>query len=184
MSRVSRHLRKAGEAILAVSFFGHVLTALGLMGWLTIAGHSLGHISIPLVSQASADDLIQQIEKAEGWRPEPYTDSRGFGTFGFGTKFPITRAEGRMLLVHRLEINTRCFSQQWAGWENALPRVRKALQHAVYVLGCKGLLEFTHALQALKQRRYALAARAFRQSKWFKEESNRVELVIQTFMPN
>ena len=107
----------------------------------------------------------------EGFRGNPYNDTRGFGTIGYGTKLPITKAEGELLLRHRLNAEVRCIAVGWPPWEGASERVREALSNAVYVLGCKGLLEFKQALGALARGQLEVAAADFRQSKWYREET-------------
>ena len=89
----------------------------------------------------------------EGFRGNPYNDTRGFGTIGYGTKLPITKAEAELLLRHRLNAEVRCIAAGWPPWEGASERVQEALSNAVYVLGCKGLLEFKQALGALARGR-------------------------------
>ena len=51
---------------------------------------------------ALPDDVVDSIKIDEGFRGMPYDDSRGVPTLGFGTRLPITRAEGELLLKHRL----------------------------------------------------------------------------------
>ena len=114
----------------------------------------------------------------EGFRGNPYNDTRGFGTLGYGTKLPITKAEGELLLRHRLNAAVRCIAAGWPPWEGASERVQEALSNAVYALGCAGLLEFKKALGALAQGDLELAAADFRDSAWYGEAPHRVDAII------
>ena len=126
--------------------------------------------------QSPAD--LTSLMDDEGFSGTHYRDSRGFWTIGFGTKEPITRAEGELLLRYRLDAEVRCIAAGWPPWEGASERVREALSNAGYALGCKGLLEFEQALGALAQGDLELAAADFRQSKWYREEPRRVDAII------
>ena len=48
------------------------------------------------------DAAVPAIKEAEGFRGEPYDDTRGNPTIGYGTKLPLTEAEGELLLRYRL----------------------------------------------------------------------------------
>ena len=114
----------------------------------------------------------------EGFRGNPYNDTRGFGTIGYGTKLPITKAEGELLLRYRLNAAIQCIAAGWPPWEGASERVQEALSNAAYVLGCEGLLEFKQALGALARGQLEVAAADFRESKWYREEPHRVDAII------
>ena len=120
----------------------------------------------------------QDIERAEGFRGNEYADPRGFPTIAYGIKLPLTKTEGELLLVHRLEIETRCIAERWPPWRAASRAVQDALRHAGFVLGCTGLLEFTKALHALALSDYGAARAEFRRSDWFRQDPRRVEAVI------
>ena len=137
------------------------------------------------VRHAHGSELVNDIKAAEGFRGNPYRDSRGFDTLGYGTRLPITKAEGEILLRHRLDGMTRCVAVRWPPWKAASAAVRDALSNAAYNLGCEGLLGFGNALSALARRDYAAAAQAFRENEegdgpsvWFSEDPRRVEAVI------
>lgn len=159
---------------------GWIIGGIAVAVWLaTCAAVLLGETR--LLHSAKANPAIESIKEAEGFRGMPYRDTHGNLTLGYGTKLPITQAEGEMLLLHRLEIETRCIAGRWPPWETAAKGVRVALQAAAYQLGCAGLLEFKKALSALATGDYAGAAREFRRSDWYRETPSRVERVIRTF---
>ena len=130
------------------------------------------------VRHAHGSELVNDIERAEGFRGSEYADPRGFPTIAYGIKLPLTKTEGELLLVHRLEIETRCIAERWPPWRAASRAVQDALRHAGFVLGCTGLLEFTKALHALALSDYGAARAEFRRSDWYRQDPRRVEAVI------
>ena len=142
----------------------------------------IGFVAREIDARAAADPLdsaVPAIMQAEGFRGEPYDDTRGNPTIGYGTKLPLTRAEGELLLRHRLSAEVACIAHGWSGWDNASDATRAALADAGYALGCGGLLGFDDALTALSRGDTAAAAAEFRRSVWYGEEPARVERVIR-----
>ena len=160
-----------------MSRLGWIIGALAFAAFLA-AAVALAFAEWRIVHGAKADDLVHDIEQAEGFRGEPYDDPRGFPTIGYGTKLPLTRVEAGLLLRHRLDIETKCITERWSPWKAASAAVRDALRHAGFVLGCAGLLEFKKALRALANRDYGAARAAFRRSDWYRQDPKRVERVL------
>ena len=157
----------------------------GVVGALIGAGAAtaailVGVSGLPAASSVVPDSVVATIEAAEGFRGEPYDDSRGFSTIGYGTKLPITRAEGELLLRHRLAGIVDCIEAGWGGWDGAPEAAQRAIADAGYQLGCGGVLGFHDALAALQRHDYDAAAAALRDSDWFRETPERVERVIAT----
>ena len=93
---------------------------------------------------ALPDDVIDpDIKTDEGFVGNPYDDSRGIPTIGFGTRLPITRAEGELLLKHRLSGIEHCLADGYPAWRSVSQEARGALLNEMgYNLGCEGLLGF------------------------------------------
>ena len=121
---------------------------------------------------------MEAIKEAEGFRGQSYTDTAGNPTIGYGTKLPLTKAEGELLLRHRLGGDLQCFIHGWSPWKAASMAEKAALVDAVYALGCAGLLGFHDALTALASGDTAAGAAGLRDSVWYKEEPHRVDQVI------
>lgn len=141
---------------------------------------------IRVVRSTQAETLIADIKRAEGFRGQPYNDTQGNATIGYGTRLPLTKAEGELLLQHRLTEEQACIAKGWPAWKTASASVKAAVSDAGYALGCAGLLGFDNAMRALAAKDYKAAATAFRTnsggtgpSKWFVEEPQRVEQVIR-----
>lgn len=148
-----------------------VAVVLALLGQVAFNIHARG--ADPL------DAAVPAIMEAEGFSGEPYDDTTGNPTIGYGTKLPLTEAEGELLLRHRLGGDLRCFIHGWSPWEGASAATRAALVDAVYALGCGGLLGFDDALAAVARGDTDAAAAEFRASVWYGEEPRRVEQVIK-----
>ena len=156
---------------------GWVIAAFAVGLWLAMcAGIIVGEIRI--VHSAQANSLVERLSQAEGFRGDPYDDTRGNPTLGYGTKLPITKAEGRLLLVHRLELAQRCIAAHWKPWRAAGGVVRDVLSQMVYQLGCGHLIEFDDMLGALARKDYAEAHRFGLQSVWARDFPTRAQRVL------
>ena len=114
-----------------------------------------------------------------------YRDSRGFDTLGYGTRLPITKAEGELLLrapAGNRHDALRC--RPVAAVESRLPgRPGTPSATRAYNLGCEGLLEFGNALSrpcAARLCRGSGAREEFRRSpeRVVRQDPRRVEAVI------
>ena len=76
------------------------------------------HRGVRVQGEAEADPIdaaVPAIMEAEGFRGEPYDDTTGNPTIGYGTKLPLTEAEGELLLRHRLAAELKCIADGWQG---------------------------------------------------------------------
>ena len=53
-----------------------------------------------------SDKLLEHIKLEEGFRGEPYTDTEGYPTIGYGTKLPLTQKEADLLRLLNSSKNT------------------------------------------------------------------------------
>lgn len=121
--------------------------------------------------------LIEEIKVDEGFRGEPYNDTLGFPTIGYGTKLPLTEEEAEMLLVHRLkkrQNEVRVMLSQLV-----VPTiVWDMLFNMSYQMGTKGLLGFKKMIKALEKQDYLTAYREGIDSKWYRQTPNRALKVL------
>ena len=145
------------------------------------------------------DVLIETLKREEGFRARPYADIRGFETFGYGTRLPITVADRRCvslsadlstgittalalcllrsrLVSYHLEIQKR-----WDPYIRQVPPVQMALLDMCYQLGVDGLLGFHKMLSALQRKDYPEAIREAVSSAWDAETPSRVDRVVSVF---
>ena len=56
-----------------------------------------------LLRAGERDEVLDQLKQDEGWRGNPYTDTLGNLTIGYGTKLPLSHEQGALLLDHEVD---------------------------------------------------------------------------------
>lgn len=120
--------------------------------------------------------LRSQLQREEGRRNKAYRDTRGIWTIGIGHTGPEVReglvwtdeqidaAFDRDVLEHSGEV------QQAIPWMLNLDAARQVvLYQMAFQMGVAGLLKFTNTLGAVREGRWADAARGMRNSLWAKQ---------------
>lgn len=117
------------------------------------------------------DDLLRLIKLHEGLRLNPYKDTVGKWTIGYGRNLSdrgITAQEAEYLLVQ--DLNDVMFWMNKLGAYAGLNKPRKAvLVDMCFNLGITKLLQFKDTLAAIKSGDYELAAKMMLQSRWAKQ---------------
>ena len=127
------------------------------------------------IEEAFGDDALDAavpaIMAAEGFRGQPYDDTRGNPTIGYGTKLPLTRAEGELLLRHRLGAGGRVHRARLVrlGWRIRQPRERRWRTRATR-WGVGACSASTTRWRRSRGATWTAAAAAFRASVWYGEE--------------
>lgn len=130
--------------------------------------------------------LIEHIKEEEGFSGTPYKDTLGYPTIGYGTKLPLTKEEGELLLKHRLkkmqkELNRRV--EEVYGKVSMPNKAWELLDHMSYQLGVQGVMNFKKMLRAIVSGNYSEASREMLDSKWALQTPNRAER-LSTMMGN
>ena len=159
-------MTKAG--IVAIS---PVVVLAGL--WL---GTALGAGFDALYGPAAA--VLERLKTEEGFRGMPYTDTRGHPTLGYGTKLPITEAEGAWLLETRLADTHARLAKAWPPYGGLNHARQGALLDLAYELGVEGLLGFHDMLAALERGDWKAASAAALKSKWATEVPGRAIVIV------
>lgn len=114
----------------------------------------------------------------EGFRGNIYVDTEGFETIGIGTKLPISKEEGILLLEFRLNKIKRDVDEALAhlqieddAWD--------VLYLMAYQLGVGGLLKFQKMINALERQDYKTASKEMLLSKWAKQTPNRANRMAE-----
>lgn len=129
-----------------------------------------------------SDRLIQQLKRHEGFRSQPYRDSVGVLTIGYGYNLQegMTHEEAHSLLVFRM---MRSRAELYRAFPHAemMQEVRQdVLVNMVYNLGIKRFMGFKKMLAAILGKDYRTAALEMLDSKWAKQVGNRAdELALQ-----
>lgn len=111
---------------------------------------------------------IEQLKRDEGRRTQPYQDTRGVWTVGYGhnlTTGALSEAAISQILRDDLQIvETQCLSLPiWTGLSDAR---RGVLLNMAFTLGFAGLMRFRHLFAMLDAQDYEAAALAMLESTW------------------
>ena len=120
---------------------------------------------------------VRILKQQEGFRGEPYQDSRGNPTIGYGTKLPLSEDEAGQILVHRLAGTERQLAARWQPYQHQPEHVKQALVLMAYQLGVEGELQFKNMLTAIDHGDYHEAARQAMDSQWEHQTPQRVAVV-------
>lgn len=134
-------------------------------------------------------NIIEQLTRDEGFRPEPYDDTRGFKTVGIGHNldahplpnevYPMSLERGQALLSYDLFSVTAVLYHDLP-WVATLPDVYKGvLQNMAYNMGAKGEEAFHHMLADIQAGNYEQAAIAGAQSAWYTEVGDRAKRLME-----
>ena len=129
---------------------------------------------------APTPDEIAQLRSDEGFRGQPYNDTLGFATIGYGTRLPLTPEEAEWLMMRRWDImrmQLRAAYRQETGESlDHLPtNAVRALDNMVYQLGPSKVMAFKKMVAALVKRDFAEAAAQMKDSRWHDQTPNRCE---------
>jgi lysozyme len=127
-------------------------------------------------------DMEALLEQQEGFRANPYRDSRGFLTIGFGTNLDagITREQAEALMDCQLAANEAAL--QAYPWFAGLDEVRRGvIENMAYNIGVSGVLEFKDMLAAIEAKDWPEAAHQMRASVWRVQVGDRA-LVLADIM--
>ena len=109
-----------------------VITAALIAAWV------MGLFWNEVKDDAAVSAVAGSLGVEEGFRGLPYDDTRGHATIGYGTKLPITEAEGAWLLETRLADTHDRLAEAWAPYEGLDPARQGALLDMAYELGVEG----------------------------------------------
>jgi lysozyme len=135
-------------------------------------------------------DIISQLLRDEGFRPNPYKDTRGFLTVGVGHNLdanPLANEVYPMSVERAKEILASDVARMSARLQTALPWVTElpdvyagVLTNMAFNMGVNGLLAFHHTLAAFQNNDWAGAASGMQSSQWYTQVGARAQrLVVQ-----
>jgi lysozyme len=132
----------------------------------------------------SIDKLETQLIRHEGLRLRPYTDTVGKLTIGVGhnlTDLGITKDQAMRILAEDIELVEAQLAMNLP-WSKNLDEVRsRALMDLCFNLGITKLLEFHNTLTALKEGRWADAAKFLLDSLYAKQVGQRAKDLAHQF---
>ena len=131
--------------------------------------------------------LIESVKHHEGYRQEPYKDTLGKWTVGYGTLIddeirreycnPDKHQEWLDNSIDRAIDDARNYASN--KWEGLTDAQREVLCEMAYPLGGAGLNGFIKLRQAIEDDDPVAVADNMRDSKWWEQTQNRVEDAIK-----
>jgi lysozyme len=135
------------------------------------------------------DNILDQLARDEGYRPNPYDDSRGFRTVGIGHNLdanPLPAETYPMSLERAKQVCSDDVARIWGKLQADLPWVKSlpdviagVLTNMSFNMGAKGLEAFHHMLADIQAGNYEQAAVAGEQSAWHAEVGDRAKRLMQ-----
>lgn len=111
----------------------------------------------------------------------PYLCSEGFWTIGYGHRClqdqePITEEKANLILQQDIYLASRAAKTVLNDVNSHPSEVLNILTEMVFQLGLKGVMKFKKTIKALNARDYTKAAEEMKDSKWYEQTPNRVEI--------
>jgi len=117
--------------------------------------------------------LQERTEAKEGFSGDPYKDTLGVLTFGFGTTFPITKEEARAVLCIRLRDSVKDMLKMFPDlWSFGNARAM-AIIDMRYNLGLAGFKQFKRMVACIYELDWEHAADEAMRSDWYKQVKTR-----------
>lgn len=120
------------------------------------------------------------LEQQEGFRANPYRDSRGFLTIGFGTNLDagITHDQAKALMDCQLAANEAALMDY--PWFAGLDEMRRGvIENMAYNMGVDGVLEFQDMIAAIEAKDWPEAAKQMLASEWAGEVGDRAQVLAE-----
>lgn len=119
--------------------------------------------------ETTKQQLLEMLERHEGYRAQPYICSEGATTIGIGRNLDvngISRDEALYMLnndVCQVETDIR---RAWAHFDDLSETRKIVILNMCFQMGVAGVMEFTRMLNALEVGDFALAGDEMLDSRW------------------
>jgi lysozyme len=133
-----------------------------------------------------SQELMEQLERHEGWRARPYKDTTGHITIGFGTNLSagISRHEGIHLMVNRLVKKKNDIAINFP-FTKKLGEIRfDVLTNMCYNMGIGRLKRFKRMWKAIENHDFEKASKEMLKSKWAKQVKGRAKELARQMRDN
>lgn len=126
-------------------------------------------------------NVASLLMKHEGFRSEPYLDTTGHRTVGYGHNLdassiqytiPLSLADAQSLLLEDIKVVLNWISK-YIWWNNLTNNRKMCLIDMGFNLGQAGFAKFHNMISALEHTNYMEAARQIKASLWFTEVKHR-----------
>ena len=120
--------------------------------------------------------LVERIKKHEGFRGQPYKDTTGHTTIGYGRNLddnPLTEEEAEVLLLNDLQRTHERLLRRLPVYAELDSTRQGVLLEMAFQLGVNGLLRFSKMLRAIEYARWEEAAWELMDSKYAQQVPER-----------
>lgn len=127
-------------------------------------------------------DIIEQLQRDEGLRLHPYTDTVGKTTIGYGRNLDdkgISATEAQTLLTNDVADVEAILTNRLPWFSNLDPIRQAVLVNMTFNMGFNGLEQFTKMLEAAAQGNWDEAATEMLDSKWATQVGDRASRLAQ-----
>lgn len=128
--------------------------------------------------------LLADLERDEGLRLKPYTDTVGKLTIGIGRNLDdvgISEEEARYLLGNDVEWAIEEMDRSMPWWRTMPEPAQRALGNMAFNLGMPTLRKFRNMLIALQAGDYRKAAEEALDSRWAKQVKGRADRIADLY---
>lgn len=130
-------------------------------------------------------NITEQLREDEGERLSAYQDTEGYWTIGIGVLIDsrkgggITKEESTLLFNNRLNKKVDELAERFPYIVSLDGPRAGVLVNMSYQLGVEGVLAFKKMLAAIRRNDWEEAARQMKDSKWYRQTTNRAERLIK-----
>ena len=119
--------------------------------------------------------LTNKIKDSEGFNGNPYNDSLGIPTIGYGTKLPLSKLESEMIMMQRLNVKISELESKKPFVKTLPDSKQDVLYEMSYQLGVGGLLLFKRMWKAIENENFDLASKEMLNSLWATQTPKRAK---------
>ena len=134
------------------------------------------------------DALLADLRRDEGLKLDPYKDTLGHLTVGYGHELKpgemiksISMDDAETILLDDVSATLAELDAAISWWRTLAPDAQRALANQSYELGVHGVLAFAHMLAALKAHDYADASVDALTSKWAQQVPERAARIAALY---
>jgi len=119
--------------------------------------------------------LEKQLKRHEGFRGDPYKDSEGNWTIGYGYLLPLTKPHARVLLGKRIKDAEQECRRRFHFFDGLNSARQEVLVNMMFNLGWPRLKKFVKMIVALEEKDYEMAGAEMLDSRWHRQVKGRAK---------
>jgi len=115
------------------------------------------------------------LKRHEGFRGNPYKDSEGNWTIGYGHLLPLSKTYARWVLNSDIDVAEAECRQRLNFYDDLIPARQEVMVNMMFNLGWPRLKLFVKMMTALGKGDFELASAEMLDSKWHRQVKGRAE---------